>query len=158
MDKKTKPKDGKNFLMMLLAFFFVMCSANAVFVYFALHTYAGTVTDRPYEKGLEYNKVIEAAQTQKDTGVLSDFKFDEGEYVITLQTSDGTPIDDASIRTNMVRAIKAGSDFDIDLVHKGNGRYAANIKTPYAGLWIAKTRIEWKEKIVLRSDNLIVQK
>ncbi len=158
MTEKPKSKDGQKFLIILLGFFIVMCCANAVFVYFALTTYAGTVTERPYEKGLDYNNVIAASAAQKNSDILSDYNYGDGHYAVILQTKEGKPIDNAIVKAKIIRAIKSGSDFDIDLVHKGSGRYETPINPPHAGLWIAKTKIDWDKQTFFRSDKMIVKK
>lgn len=57
-------------------FFVVIGAVNAVMVTLAVRTHTGTVTDHPYEKGLAYNKVVDAANAQEKLGWKSDIRFE----------------------------------------------------------------------------------
>ena len=51
---------GRHVLAGLAGFFGLMLLANAVFVYFAVATFSGGDTSKPYQKGLHYNQTIAA--------------------------------------------------------------------------------------------------
>ena len=51
---------GRHVLIGMLVFFGVILGVNGMFLYSALSTYTGVVSDEPYRKGLNYNERIEA--------------------------------------------------------------------------------------------------
>ncbi len=63
-DYKSQPekKDGRRVLIYLLAFFAVFASVDAFFVYKALSTNTGVVSENAYEQGLRFNDVIDEAE------------------------------------------------------------------------------------------------
>lgn len=64
----TAKKDhtGRIVLWALLAFFGVLASVNAFFVYTAVTTNTGVVTENAYEKGLRYNEILKEARRRKN--------------------------------------------------------------------------------------------
>ena len=59
---------GRHVLVLLLGFFAVVASANAVMIYGALSTFGGLDTPDAYRKGLAYNQRIDAAAAQAQLG------------------------------------------------------------------------------------------
>lgn len=57
--------DGKRVLFAFLAFFFIFSSVNAFFVYKAISTSPGVVSENTYEIGLNYNNIIAEAKKRK---------------------------------------------------------------------------------------------
>jgi nitrogen fixation protein FixH len=61
-DKTAQKKYGKRVLIYLLAFFAVFASVDAFFVYKALSTNTGVVSENAYEQGLRFNDIIDEAE------------------------------------------------------------------------------------------------
>lgn len=59
------PKDGKRVLLGFIAFFVVFASVDAFFVYKAISTLPGVVSENAYEIGLNYNKIIAETKRRK---------------------------------------------------------------------------------------------
>jgi nitrogen fixation protein FixH len=59
------PKDGKRVLLAFLSFFVVFASVDAFFVYKAISTLPGVVSENAYEIGLNYNKIIAEAKKRE---------------------------------------------------------------------------------------------
>ena len=55
---------GPHVLMILIGFFALVASVNAVMIYDALSTFRGEVTKHPYEEGLAYDSQIKEARDQ----------------------------------------------------------------------------------------------
>ncbi len=155
MEKTNIKKDGRNFALMVLAFFGVMCSVNAVFVYFALHSYSGTVVDKPYEKGLDYNKVIADAKEQEQMGVTATGSYAAGKFSLLLVEDLEKPVTGAHVAAHFKRAVKDGDDFTQTLEDVGNGRYESSVHMPYSGLWIVRTEAKWDSKTYSASHKII---
>ena len=60
------PKNGQFILLCFLGFFGFIGAVDAYFVYTALATNTGMVTEQPYEKGLAYNDILNKAKHQPE--------------------------------------------------------------------------------------------
>lgn len=58
-------KDGRNIFLAFLAFFIVFASVDIFFVYKAVTTLPGVVSENAYEIGLHYNDIIAEAKKRK---------------------------------------------------------------------------------------------
>ena len=130
-------------------FFAVVACVDAVFVYKAISTQTGVVTDRPYEKGLAYNKFLEEAKNQPQ--MEHDIRYDNG----TLRFSFG--VEGANVKASIIRPVQAGYDFDVELVHVGDGVYQADLNAPLAGAWTAQVGAQWDDKKFQTTHNFIVK-
>lgn len=57
---------GRKILMIFLSVFCLVMSVNAFFVYQAFSTYNGVVSENAYERGLNFNEIIEKARAQNE--------------------------------------------------------------------------------------------
>lgn len=126
------------------AFFSVIAAVNAVFIYSALSTQSGLVTERAYEKGLAYNEVLAAADNQPDLREEAEYK--NGVLRWTIAEADGMAITGAQVKARIIRPVREGNDFDTVLQHRGGGVYEAKISPPLPGSWTAKLECEWNGK------------
>jgi len=62
---EANKKSGRKALFYLLGFFIIFASVDAFFVYKALSTHTGVVTENAYEIGLNYNEVIAESKKQQ---------------------------------------------------------------------------------------------
>jgi nitrogen fixation protein FixH len=58
-DEMKSNKSGKMVLQAFLGFFIIFAAVDAFFVYKAVSTHPGVVTEKAYEIGLNYNEIIE---------------------------------------------------------------------------------------------------
>jgi nitrogen fixation protein FixH len=63
--ENQQPQDGKRVLLAFLSFFVVFASVDAFFVYKAISTLPGVVSENAYEIGLNYNKIIAEAKKRE---------------------------------------------------------------------------------------------
>jgi nitrogen fixation protein FixH len=145
-DREKIHKDPKNkyILWAFLAFFGTFITVDAFFVYKAVTTQTGVVTERPYEKGLAYNKVLIEAKNQPD--ILQKAAFEDGVLSWVLSNKDGTPIEHAVVHARIVRPVQGGYDFDVTLAHVGGGTYEAQPTFAMKGQWHAHLKAVWDEK------------
>lgn len=95
--KDPKAITGKTVLVWLLAFFGVIFTANAVFIYLALGSFPGVVVESSYEAGQAYNEEIAAAKAQADLNWQVSTEFTrtsgaDGKLVVTANDAQGTPL------------------------------------------------------------------
>lgn len=69
---------GKKVLLGFVLFFMTFASVDAYFIYRALKTHRGVVTEHAYEKGLAFNKVLEQARAEGDSSPIDKVHVDAG--------------------------------------------------------------------------------
>lgn len=137
------PKD-KWILICFIAFFGVIIAVNSFFLYSAITTQTGVVTDDAYKKGLAYNDVLTQAKEQPN---LKDKpSFEDRILRWTLINGQGKTINNADVTAHIIRPIQDGHDFNIKLKNKGNGVYEATLDLPFKGLWMAQLESKWNKQ------------
>lgn len=63
---QAKNSTGRTVLYAFLGFFAVFAAVDAFFVYTAVTTNTGVVTENSYERGLHYNDLLDEARKRKD--------------------------------------------------------------------------------------------
>ena len=64
-EAEESKKYGKRVLIILISFFAVFASVDAFFIYKALKTQPGVVTENAYERGLNYNDLLKEARERE---------------------------------------------------------------------------------------------
>jgi nitrogen fixation protein FixH len=134
-------KDGKRILICFLAFFGLICVIDGIFVYTAITTQTGVVTEQPYEKGLAFNKQLDEARAQPS--MRENITFADNVLRWTLQDENGVPVRGAQVHGEIVRPVQEGYDFAITLTEAGGGIYETTLDLPLKGLWVAKLNGQW---------------
>ncbi len=140
--KNAETQSRRGVLIFFLAFFGVILLVNVGFVYMAVTTQTGVVTEHAYEKGLAFDRYLEQEALQKALPVVEKAVFQNGTLVWTL-TFGGKPLTSAQVKAHVVRPVQAGHDFDLALKHVGNGRYESLVKAPFSGAWRAGLEAQW---------------
>jgi nitrogen fixation protein FixH len=148
MEECKKPskntKKDKYILFAFLSFFGVVFTVDAFFIYTAITTQTGVITEQAYEKGLHYNQILLEAENQpRLNDVVS---FDGKTLRWNIEDKSNQKITNAKVTGKIIRPIQDGHDFNIDLVNKGNGVYEAVLDLPFKGLWEAKLESKWNNK------------
>lgn len=136
-------------------FFAVIAVVDGFFVYMAVSTHTGVVTEKPYERGLAYNELLEQAREQQ--GVQQKASYKDGILRWALAEQDGAAIESAHVTAKIVRPVQAGHDFDIELMHKGSGVYEARPPVPLLGAWTAKLSSTWDDRQYQREFSFIAE-
>ncbi len=125
-------------------FFAVIAVVDGVFVYVAITTQPGVVTEQAYEKGLAFNDVLAKAKAQPDLNQKA--VYEDGFLRWELMDADNTPITNAAVIAKIIRSVQDGYDFEIALIHKGHGLYETVMDLPLPGQWVAKLSGTWDNK------------
>lgn len=147
MDKditEEKKGTGKVVLFWLFGFFVTFATVDAFFVYIAVQTHAGVVTEQSYEKGLKYNTALEQAKMQAEMDIKVKTSLDNNVLSVTLTDKSNAPLIGATVTAQLKRPVHQGYDFDLLLHHKGNGVYKKDVTMPLAGVWTAEIGIQWQ--------------
>lgn len=113
-----------------VAFFSVLALVDGVMVTLAVRTQTGVVTDHPYEKGLAYNRVLDAANAQKSLGWKGAVSYEGGALRFRLTDKNGALLKPQAITAQIKRPTQASMDFTVTLVD-GSARF----RFPQPGLW-----------------------
>ena len=126
---------GRHVLAGLAAFFGVMLLANAIFVYFAVATFSGGDTSKPYQKGLTYNQTIQADASQAERGWRTQIAYQAGTLMFHLTDRTGAPVTRLHVAAEFARPATDKEDRRVILKEVSEGRYAAAVDLP-PGLWL----------------------
>jgi nitrogen fixation protein FixH len=123
-----------------VAGFGIVVAVNGALIYFAQSSFSGLDTERPYERGLDYNRALSGAAAQAELGWRGEITLaaaPDGRHEIAVRFADGEarPIDGLSVTAFLRRPASAGMDQEVALQRQGNGRYAAEIALPALGQW-----------------------
>lgn len=128
---------GWHVLAMMLGFFAVVFAVNGWFLYSALSTHAGVVSNEPYRKGLAYNERIAADERQKSLGWKDETSLaGAGDVTVRLTRDDGSPVQGLNLSAVVGRPATITLDQRLVLVEGQPGVYAAKAKDIGSGTWV----------------------
>lgn len=135
-------KSDKYIPYYIVLFFVVVACVDAVFVTLALSTHRGVVSDKSYETGLDYNRVIEQAEAQQKLNWRSDLLLSDNTLALTLTDQDGLPIRNAKVNATAKRPTQEGYDFELVLQERlSEYVYSTDVAFPMAGEWEVRAYI-----------------
>ncbi|MBV1901885.1 MAG: FixH family protein, partial [Kordiimonadaceae bacterium] len=105
-----KPRKSDKYIpWYFVAFFAVLFIWDGFFVYTATSTHTGVVEDNTYNRGLNYNETIAAADTQAALDWQSEITFSpKGILSFKLEKNDGTAVRSANVKAQFFRPTQAG--------------------------------------------------
>ncbi len=120
--------------------FGVVLCVNAIMVYVAATTWTGIAVNRSYDKGLHYNRNLEAAARMEALGWEASLETEltaerAGTVKVAVTENDGAPVYRADVVVAFERPTHEGYDFSLPLQPVGSGIYSAPFVVPLAGLW-----------------------
>jgi nitrogen fixation protein FixH len=126
---------GWHVLAIIVAFFGVVFTVNAIFITTALNTFPGEETRRSYVQGRDYNQVVDARRAQEALGWSATANLTEERVLIEVRDADGQPV--TGLRLEGVLQHPASMSYDRDLVFTEvrDGVYAAGVCDLPIGRW-----------------------
>jgi nitrogen fixation protein FixH len=137
-------------------FFVVIAILDSIFVTIAIRTHTGTVTEQPYERGLNYNQTLADAKTQDIIGWQSEINIKGQTLEVHLKDKNGEPLNDANMYARIVRPVQAGYDFEIPLNSRGKGLYSAPVTFPLPGQWHLRIIAQWQGTPYQKSKTIVI--
>ena len=140
MTTPASPKRIEPFLLGIGLLFLVVFVVNGTYVYYALHSFSGLVTDKAYDEGVAFNDTIRAQQQQDALGWRGEVAVDlhagqPGSVRFTLQDKSGQPIPGAKVSGQLFRPVQAGLDQTLTLDEIQPGVYQGQATVPQPGQW-----------------------
>lgn len=152
--------------MCFVGMFLVVASVNAVFIYLAVNSWTGLVTEQPNARGTAYNEVLEAERRQQELGWSHEVGFSiypdseklSGYLRFALTDREGRPIDGARAGGVIERIGKFSQIFRVDLSADRPGLYEAPVKLPVPGVWRVRLVAHHGEDTYRIDENLLVRR
>jgi len=129
---------GRHVLIAFVGFFGVIFAVNGYFLYSALATHTGVVSQEPYRKGLLYNDRIAADERQAELGWTHNLDAaTDGRFTLSVTDKAGAPV--AGLRIEATVGRPSTIEFDRQLTFRETipGTYAASSDPLAAGTWVA---------------------
>ncbi|NND50042.1 MAG: hypothetical protein HKN60_07300 [Rhizobiales bacterium] len=134
-DDKTPARfTGRHMLIVMVAFFGVVITANLTMAFFATHSWSGLEVPNSYVASQEYNDKIADARAQAALGWTSDLSLADGALVLELADADGNPIAGAEVEGVMRRLVHENDDTETRFAWSQGGAYRAPAPA-LAGAW-----------------------
>ena len=151
---------GGMVLAILLGFFASVFGANFLMAYFAIHTFSGMQTERPYESGLAFNRAIADAQAQDARGwsvSATVERASDGTVAVKASLLDAAkaPLSGYTVKAMLQSPIDAKRDHPISMSDDGNGAYSGQANAE-AGQWDLEIVAALNEKPLFHSVNRVI--
>jgi nitrogen fixation protein FixH len=151
----TRKKD-KRIPYYFVLFFVVLAIVDGIFVYLATSTHTGVIKEQAYQKGVEYNRTIEAVEAQTELGWESSISYDGADLSFYVKSGDDV-LDGAVVEAYFVRPTQAGYDFSVLLKRDEKGVYRRKVDFPLKGQWDANIVVRWNQKHYQQQKRLVVR-
>lgn len=126
---------GRHVLAFMLAFFFAVAAANAVFIALAVRSFPGETERKSYLQGLRYNDVLASRAAQAALGwraAIEEVARAEGgvRILVSFAGAGGAPLRGLDVGGALLRPASAEGARDLAFVPRGSGRYEAMVEAP----------------------------
>lgn len=131
---------GRHVLIGFLGFFGLIFAVNGALVYFAIDSWPGLDVEGAYERGLNYNDTLDAAERQAklnwNSRVAIIGRTGEPQTVrVDIADRDGRPVTGLTVAADIRRTTHQGADQRVSLKERGPGIYSATVNLSLAGIW-----------------------
>jgi nitrogen fixation protein FixH len=115
----------------------IVFAVNGVLILFALRSFPGLSVDAPFQRGVQYNRVLAEAEKQAALGwqIKAAFAGDRNGLVIEAFDRDGHALADLDIAVRISRPVEAMAEIPVALRYAGAGRYVGVVELPKSGQW-----------------------
>jgi nitrogen fixation protein FixH len=135
-----------------VAFFGFIVAVNALMATLAIRTHSGVVTDHAYEKGLAYNRVVEAETKQEALGWQGTIDYQNGALRFTLRDRDQNMLTPDHITASFTRPTQSGLDFNVAL--KGA---ETPVVFPARGVWDVRINAQAGDENYQQTKRIVVK-
>lgn len=131
---------GRHVLFGMVAFFAIIFAVNGVFLYQALSTHTGLISEQPYVKGLGYNDRIAAEKAQQRRGWREKIELspDRNRLSFKLQDRDGRPVAGLAVAGFVGRPSTRDLDVSLQFSETDAGMYEVAFEPLAAGNWMVE--------------------
>lgn len=143
---RSKRADGWWYPWIFVGGMALVVLANGIMAFIALSTWTGLETEGHYQKGLDYNRNLAAAEAQAALGWTFELeavpagstgKQRDLDLQVAFRDRDGHPLDGLEVSVLLQRPTHEGYDQEVRLKPNGPGLYAEQVTLPLPGQWAA---------------------
>lgn len=125
----------------------IVVGVNGALAYFATATAPGLVTEHPFERGNDYNRVLDAGDAQDALGWRVSLGWNpvapgRGELVAELADRSGRPLHGLGVTARLVRPLGPTPEMAVMLAEDVPGRYVQTITLDRSGQWDVRIAAE----------------
>ena len=141
---KSKRPDGWWYPWLFLAAFGIIIAVNGTMAYIAVDSWTGLETDKPFQRGQNYNAELAQKSAQAALGWTARAQFAPAPAVdnahagvlrLTVSDRDGHGVDGLTIDAQAKRPTHEGYDRNLSFMARGQGVYVAPAELPLPGQW-----------------------
>jgi nitrogen fixation protein FixH len=160
--KAVREVTGATVLICFIGFFGIVATVNAIMMYAAITTFAGTETSSSYKAGLAYKQEEAAAAAQTALNWQVDGRIvrnSSGEAVLTVDVKDTrqAPVYDIDIAARLTHPLNARLDHDISLSRTPDSSFRG-ITDAGAGQWTLMIEVVRGGERLYRTKSRVVLK
>lgn len=157
-EQKGPRKSDKYIPLYFVAFFAVLFVMDGIFVYLATSSHTGVVEQGTYNRGLQYNERVAAAEAQDALGWQSSVQLEaSGKLRFALVNADGEPLKGAQVRAQLFRPTQEGQDYTMILSEGDAGTYSG-LADVAPGQWDVRIFVEWQQQQYQMAKRIIIPK
>lgn len=123
-----------------VAAFAVVIAVNTVLIVMATRTFSGLVVEKPYLKGIAYERTLEREAAQAKLGWKVTTAFRHGAVSVRYLGPEGRPVTALTVTAEIRSPVGLEAPIWAELSYRGEGWYAAEIRLPRAGQWETTAR------------------
>ncbi len=158
--KVERKVTGTTVLVCLVGFFGIVATVNAIMMYAAITTFAGTETSSSYKAGLAYKQEEAAASAQAALNWQVDGRIartSSGETVLTVSVNDANkaPVHNIDIAARLTHPLNARFDHDIPLSRTAD-RSFRGVTEASSGQWTLIIEVARGGERVYRTKSRVV--
>lgn len=143
-------------------FFSVFIIVDLIYIYLANKTWRGVSSGDAYQKGLNYNQILELQNRQQQLGWKITTNFENrgdknGILKVKIVDKDSNYFDLAKVVVKLRRPTQEGFDFEQNLIYQGDGWYKSYIDFPLKGQWQFEIVVSHKQDSLQTVKKYVIQ-
>jgi nitrogen fixation protein FixH len=146
---------------LFIGFFTLVVAVNGTMIWIALASWTGLAANQAYDRGLTYNRNLDAAARQAALGWRSELavrmEAEGGELELVLTGSDERPVSEAEIVVRFERPTSEGLDFAVRLEAAAPGVYRGAFALPAAGVWDLHATIRRGDDLHVHEQRVVLR-
>jgi nitrogen fixation protein FixH len=152
---------GRAVFIILVAFFGIVFTVNAVMISLALDTLPGTVTDSAYRASQRYNQTLAEARERAERGWTVDAhvaREPSGTAAVTMSLRDrsGAPLERVTVTARLLHPAHRSNDRAFDVGRTGPGAFAGTADHVAPGAYDLVIAIEREGETPFRTRNRVI--
>lgn len=133
-----------------------------IYIYLANTTWRGVSSVDAYQKGLNYNQILELENRQQQIGWKITTSFENkgqqnGILRVKILDKNNDYLDLAKVVVKLRRPTQEGFDFEQNLIYQGDGWYQSYLDFPLKGQWQFEIIVSFKQDLMQAVKKYVIQ-